>query len=69
METLSSVLNLQKEKKISNVLYNIESTFEIEIVLVAKIEQLTKQKLFPSCKLNLERKSTGDANEKASLKK
>ena len=76
METLSSVLNLQKEKcfspnqkkNISNVLSNIESTFETEIVLIAKIEQLTKQKLFPSRKLNLEGKSTGDANEKASLK-
>ena len=31
----------------------VESTFEIEIVLVTKIEQLTKQKLYPSRKLNL----------------
>ena len=62
------MLLAESEKKISNVLSNIESTFEIEIVLIAKIEQLTKQKLFPSRKLNLEGKSTGDANEKASLK-
>ena len=56
------MLLTESEKNISNILSNIESTFEIEIVLIAKIEQLTKQKL------NLEGKSTGDANEKASLK-
>ena len=38
------------------------------IVLISKIEQLTKQKLFPSYKLNLEEKSTGGANENASPK-
>lgn len=62
------MLLAESEKNISNVLSNIESTFEIEIVLIAKIEQLTKQKLFPSRKPNLEGKSTSDANEKASLK-
>ena len=51
------MLLAESEKNISNVLSNIESTFEIEIVLIAKIEQLTKQKLFPSRKLNLEGKS------------
>jgi len=62
------MLLTESEKKKSNVLSNIESTFEIGIVLIAKIEQLTKQKLFPSRKPNLEGKSTGDANEKAFLK-
>ena len=42
--------------------------FEIENVLVTKIELLTKQKLFSSCKLNLEEKSAGGANENTSLK-
>ena len=37
--------------------------FAIEIVLIPKIEQ----KLFPSCKLNSEEKSTGNANENASV--
>ena len=38
------------------VLFNVESKFEIKIALTAKIEQLTKQKLFPSRKLNLDEK-------------
>ena len=42
--------------------------FKIENVLVTKIELLTKQKLFSSCKLNLEEKGTGGANESTSLK-
>ena len=38
-------------------------------MLIAKIEQLTKQKnLFHSLKLNLGEKGTGGANENASLK-
>ena len=45
-----------------------KDTFAIEIVLMPKIEQLVKQKLFRSYKLNSEEKSTGSANENASMK-
>ena len=58
-------------EKTSQALLNVESTFEISIVLLAKIGQLKKQKLFPLSKLNLEEgaeKSTGGENENASLK-
>ena len=34
------------QKKISQVKLNAKSTFEIEIVLIAKVEQLTRKKLF-----------------------
>ena len=44
----------QSQKNISRVLRNVESTFEVETVLIAKIEQLMKQKLFPSRKFNLD---------------
>ena len=42
--------------------------FEIKVVFIAKTEHLitTKQKLFPSRKVKLEEKSTGNANENAS---
>ena len=39
----------RKYMHISQVVLNVKSTFEIEIVLIDKIEQLTKQKLSPSC--------------------
>jgi len=58
------ILTQSEKKYISRVLLNVE------IVLIAKIEQLTKQKkkLFHSLKLDLGEKGTGDANENASLK-
>ena len=39
---------------IFKIALNVESTFKIEIVLIDKTEQLTKQKVSPSRKLNLE---------------
>ena len=65
------MLLAQSEKKLESVfqiLLNVESTFEMEIVFIAKIEQLTKQKRFLSGKLKLEEKSTGSVNENASPK-
>ena len=65
------MLLAQSEKKLGSIfqiLLNVESTFEMEIVLIAKIEQLTKQKRFLSRKLKLEEKSTGSVNENASPK-
>ena len=65
------MLLAQSEKKLGSIfqiLLNGESTFEMEIVLIAKIEQLTKQKRFLSRKLKLEEKSTGSVNENASPK-
>ena len=50
------------------LLLNVESTFEIEIVLIGKIEQLATLELFPLRKLNLEDKGAGGANENASWK-
>jgi len=50
------------------LLLNVESTFENEIVLIGKVEQLATLELFPLCKLNLEDKGTGGANENASRK-
>ena len=48
-----------QKKNISQIVLSIA----IEIMLTAKLERLTKQKLFPSCKLKLEEKSTRGANE------
>ena len=39
------------------LLLNVESTFEIEIVFIGKIEQLATLELFPLRKLNLESKT------------
>ena len=52
------------------VLLNVESTFEVRnCQLELKIEQLTKQKLFPSRKQSFEEKSgTSAVNENAPLK-
>lgn len=52
------------------VILLLNVVFEIKDVLIAKTEQLiiTKQKLFPSRKVKLEEKSTGNANEIASRK-
>lgn len=50
----------------SQIRLNVESMFEIEIMLKAKIEQLMKQKLLR--KLHLEDEGKGGANEHASLK-
>ena len=50
------------------MLLSVESSLETEIEPIAKIEQVTNQKLFPSQELNLEEKSTDGANEGACLK-
>ena len=49
---------LLAQKNISQVLLNIKSTFENEIVHVANIKQLRKQKLFPTHKRKFGGKST-----------
>ena len=50
------------------VILLLNVVFEIKVVFIAKTEHLitTKQKLFPSRKVKLEEKSTGNENENAS---